>query len=64
MEIFNFDEKIMVILSYIIETVRVNPITIASFLVLLKGIAKITPNTKDDKICTMLYNYLWATRKK
>lgn len=56
MEIFNFDERVMVILSYVIETIRVNPITVAGILASLKMGAKMTKSTKDDKICTMLTN--------
>lgn len=45
----NIDTKILEVLNYLIAFVRINPITIVGFLVILKGIAKITKNTKEEK---------------
>lgn len=56
MEIFNFDDTVLVVFNYLVDTIRVNPITVAGLLAGLKLMAKKTKSTKDDKICTMLTN--------
>jgi len=40
----------------IIDFVTKNPVTVALALVLIKGIAKLTPGVLDDKIATLLLN--------
>jgi len=41
---------------YVIGFVKNNLVTIGLFLGFLKGVAKITPSTTDDKIVTLLNN--------
>ena len=48
---------------YIIQFVAGNAITIALFLALLKGIAKLTPGVSDDKIVTLLATILGLVPK-
>jgi hypothetical protein len=47
---------------YILDFVKNNWITIWLGLTLLKGVAIITPTTKDDKIVTLLSNMFGAIR--
>ncbi|MBU0907544.1 MAG: hypothetical protein KKE05_05310 [Nanoarchaeota archaeon] len=49
--------------SYIIQFVAGNAITIALFLALLKGIAKLIPGVLDDKIITLLATILGLVPK-
>ena len=56
MEIYNLDDTVLIAFNYLVDTIRVNPITVAGLLAGLKLIAKKTKSTKDDKIYTMLVN--------
>lgn len=47
---------------YIVEFISGNYLTITIFLTLLKGWAKISKNTADDAVSTLLSN-LWVTLK-
>lgn len=48
--------------TIILEFVKNNLLAIGLFLALLKGIAKITPSTTDDKIVTLLNNLFAQVR--
>ena len=48
----------------ILEFVKNNLLAIGLVMTLLKGIAKITPSTTDDKIVTMLGNLFASIRPK
>lgn len=53
-------DQIISLDPYLITFVSKNIITIGFFLGILKGMAKITKNVKDDKICTLLSNSIMS----
>ena len=52
----NCDAQLIEMLRFVVDFVRLNPVTIASALFGLKLVAKYTDSTADDKIYTMLVN--------
>lgn len=50
--------------NWIINLLKDNIITIWAILEILRGVAYLTPNVKDDKVITMLQNVYWSFRER
>lgn len=49
---------------YLIDFIQGNTLTICALGVTLRGIAMVTPSVTDDKIVTMLFQFIQAIRDK
>lgn len=50
--------------NWLINILKDNIITVWAILELLRGVAWLTPTTKDDRVITLLQNIYWGIRER